>query len=853
MLDRYETAQKAADDLRRWLEQCNGVGRTAGDQLLLEQIPKYVPRGLRPYGKEDASYFLSLLPGGRDGRGLPDPIAVWKDRIEAQDDSGSFTVGVLYGPSGCGKSSLVRAGLLPCLDPRIQTVVLDASARGTEQNLQNLLRQVHPDLEASSLAEAFAELRRREPSLEGKKTLVVIDQFEQWLYANMSDANGELARALRQCDGKQVQALLLVRADFWMAIDRFLKVLEIPMTDKNSMSVELFEQAHARKMLIAMGRAFDKLAWGPIEPGSDAHAFVDQAVDNLSENGEVVPVRLVLFAEMMRRRPWTLETLEALGGVEGVGVKFLEESFSGQSAPPAHRAHAQAAQSVLSALLPGPASPIASRSRTSGELIEASGYKDEPSEFNDLIRILDSELRLVTPTDPSAFSEARGKDSAEESYQLTHDYLVPSIRQWLAGKKTETRKGRAETRLELITEHWMVRPEARLLPSFLEWLGILYNTDKRIWTPNQRRMMRSASRRYALRIALGACLAFVLAAIGLYSAEFLAERTIVRQAINADYRELPAILKAYESRAGLDAGELESVEVDPSASSRKREIATIMLFQLRPSARRAETLRNRIKEAEPEELAVLTLSLVKHREFADPKSIASSLERPDLDGGARLRVACVLAGVEPKTVNWDKQSRPIVEALLDQDPRSLPIWIEMLSPVFGELQTDLEIAAESKTAQPSRRSAAGVSLAEALGRRADATGLAKLVVHSEPEAFLPLFQAFRKLDSPGALAAILDSALAAATNANSATSNPEVFAHRQANAAVAFLLLEFPQRLTRQLDHKPDPRVRTILIERLAEPYIKPSALAVLIRDPSLSPAAQGAPPGFRGDEGARP
>ena len=38
--------------------------------------------------------------------------------------------------------------------------------------------------------------------------------------------------------------------------------------------------------------------------------------------------------------------------------------------------------------------------RSYAELLEASGYR-RPSDFDDLIRILDGELRLVTPTDPT--------------------------------------------------------------------------------------------------------------------------------------------------------------------------------------------------------------------------------------------------------------------------------------------------------------------------------------------------------------------------------------------------------------------------------------------------------------------
>ena len=38
------------------------------------------------------------------------------------------------------------------------------------------------------------------------KVLLVLDQFEQWLFAKRGEQNTELVAALRQCDGEHVQA-----------------------------------------------------------------------------------------------------------------------------------------------------------------------------------------------------------------------------------------------------------------------------------------------------------------------------------------------------------------------------------------------------------------------------------------------------------------------------------------------------------------------------------------------------------------------------------------------------------------------------------------------------------------------
>ena len=66
----------------------------------------------------------------------------------------------------------------------------------------------------------------------------------------------------------------------------------------------------------------------------EQNAFLDQAVAGLAQDGKVISVRLALFAEMVKGKPWTPATLRAVGGTQGVGVTFLEETFSAATAPP---------------------------------------------------------------------------------------------------------------------------------------------------------------------------------------------------------------------------------------------------------------------------------------------------------------------------------------------------------------------------------------------------------------------------------------------------------------------------------------------------------------------------------------
>ena len=230
--------------------------------------------------------------------------------------------------------------------------------------------------------------------------------------------------------------------------------------------------------------------------------FVDAVASGLAEDGKVVSVRLALFAEMVKGKPWVPRTLSDVGGTEGIGANFLEEMFGSRDANPEHLHHQQAARQVLMALLPEVGSDIKGHMRSHAELLEASGYQDQPGEFNDLLRILDGKLRLITPTDPEGFQTESASDRNSKFYQLTHDYLVPSLREWLTRKQKETRKGRAELKLAERSAVWNAKPERRHLPSVWEWARIKSLTEEESWTEPQRKMMGTAGRVHGVRLTM---------------------------------------------------------------------------------------------------------------------------------------------------------------------------------------------------------------------------------------------------------------------------------------------------------------------------------------------------------------
>ncbi len=127
-----------------------------------------------------------------------------------------------------------------------------------------------------------------------------------------------------------------------------------------------------------------------------------QSVTELSQKGQVIPVHLSVFAEMVKGQEWTPATLHAVGGSHGLGVKFLDKAF-GEGAPPYRRIHQRAAREVLNRLLPASGVDIKGRVHSRSELLTASGYADRLDDFEELVRVLDSE------------TEARDADRSEHA------------------------------------------------------------------------------------------------------------------------------------------------------------------------------------------------------------------------------------------------------------------------------------------------------------------------------------------------------------------------------------------------------------------------------------------------------
>jgi serine/threonine protein kinase/formylglycine-generating enzyme required for sulfatase activity len=834
--ERHTTARDLAEDLRHFLAETPAGDRStatirqpveAGPSTptpLERQALKIVPKGLRSFDVADADFFLELLPGPRDREGLPDSIRFWKAGIEAKDPDRAFAVGLIYGPSGCGKSSLVKAGLLPRLAPSVTAVYVEATARDTEARLLKALRRQVVDLPGDlGLTESLAALRRGRFLEPGHKVLLVLDQFEQWLHARREEGGTDLLAALRQCDGGRVQCVVLVRDDFWMAATRFMADLEVNLSHgHNCAAVDLFDLPHARKVLADFGRAYGRLPNDLGECTREHGAFLDRAVAGVAQEDKVIPVRLALFAEMVKGKPWIPATLREVGGTEGVGVTFLEETFAGPSAPPQHRLHQKAAQAVLKALLPEAGTDLKGHMRSHKELLEASGHANRPGEFDELLRILDSELRLITPADPETVDG--GADASPATvrlppstsyYQLTHDYLVPSLRDWLSRKQKETSRGRAELLLADRAAVWSARPENRQLPSLLQWLQVRWLTRARSWTPPQRRMMRKATRYH---VARGLVLALVVALLGGsgYAAHgWLKARDLRDRLLDANTADVPGVVADMAPyRRWLDPL-LYEANHDAEANHDPRKQLHASLALLPVDQTQVEYLYGRLLEAEPHQVPVIRDALAARRSDLVDRLWAVVLARPEKGKEQqRLRAAAALAGYDPDSSQWDEAGDKVVEDLVSVNAVYLGLWSEAFRPVKAHLLSPLSnVFRDRKPERAVERTQAMNLLADYAADRPDV--LADLLMDADEREFAELYPKFQAHGERGL--PVLREEVDRKLPADAGDEAREKLAKRQANAAVVLLRLGAADQvwpLLRRGTEPDDPRVRSYLIHR---------------------------------------
>lgn len=662
--ERYADGQEVSRDLNEWLtsEETPNTTRPVGPVAIK-------PRGLRSFTENDSDFFLELLPGFRDRYGIPECVSFWTDKIHTSDPAKTFPVGMIMGPSGSGKSSLVKAGIIPLLQ-KVTSVHLEASPEDTETRLLDALKTKLPYLDdTASLTEALFRVRRS----CGQKVVIFVDQFEQWLSANQPGKLSELSLALRQCDGGKLQAVLIVRDDFGPATRYITNDLDFNIDpQRNYAAVDLFEPQHAKKVLIKFGQAFGKFPERAELLSSNQSDFIDQVIEVFLRDGKdkgVIPVQLALFAEMIKTKPWETQTLERLGGPTGILGNFLDDAFGELN--PQNRPHEVAAREALKALLPPVGGYLKGHGISKHELMETCGYLGKPAEFRSLLGLLDGRLRLIK----TAMEQ-------QEVYQLTHDYLVAPLREWLSRKQRETIGGRAEHVLWERAEAWTTREESKQLPTFMEWIKIRCLTKPRKWTSSQRLMMQHSDLQQCTRLAIVAtCFMSLLTLIILQRAFDTVSR--LKQ---IEYATVPGFLGDLKNRwdqfllRPLINSQLKFMNASPDELLKYR----LAKLAVDPNDRdNIDVLKQEMITAEASKISILIDQLEPRRELLTEFLWGEALQKkPE----TLLQCACGLAKYDPENEQrWKNISVDFANSLVKVNPVQLNEWIKLAEPASKHL------------------------------------------------------------------------------------------------------------------------------------------------------------------------
>ncbi len=530
---------------------------------------------------------------------------------------------------------------------------------------------------------------------------------------------------------------------------------------------------------------------------------------------------------MMKGRTWTPAALKEVGGTEGIGGTFLEETFSSTTAPPEHRYHQKAARAVLKALLPESGSDIKGNMRSSQVLMEASGYQGRPRDFEDLIGILDGKVRLITPTDPEGAPDdeantpggTRGSAMSplpSRYYQLTHDYLVPSLRDWLTRKQKETRRGRAELRLAERAAVWNAMPQRRHLPSPIEYVAIRLLTDKKKWTEPQQKMIRRASWEYGRRLAL---IAVALSAICYQMVEHERLTREREQEKSADAL-VQSLLAANTADVGSLLPELDKYRqwtiplltkaVENKESTRKQKLhASLALLKDDPS--QVDFVAQRLLDAPAEDLPLMISLLQPHKAQLEPglwQTVKTGTS------GARLRAAAALAGFDPQSAQWTEYAPDVAVGLVSVPQSESKLWIGLLQPVGAQLVQPLQASYRDRhSKRVSERTLAAAALGDYL--KDQPKSLVQLILLADTnQEFSPLLEALRPRLSAtvGDFRAVINQSPPPTTLAGTG----DWFWKGQANAAVCLMGLNEADAVWPLLKHSRNESLRSFLIDRLA-------------------------------------
>jgi len=329
----------------------------------------------------------------------------------------------LFGKSGHGKTSLICAGIIPRLD---QGGYLPVYARcagdplySIKMNVIDRLRQSETNLVPKVSEELYAlidlslsDFVRQYSKLVQRPLVIFIDQFEEFFISLGDATRKQFEIEVAECVESpyvNVTILLSLREDFLAELYE-LRKLKPPF--ENSYRLKALPLTAAKDAIIQPARKFNIT----FEMG-----LVDSIIEELSEKEQVDPAQLQIVCDRLYNTISegssivTLSLYEELGGARQILADYVDL--------------------ILYNL--GPKRRTASQ-RLLRHMVTAS-YTKIPLSFSDALLITsdisewkDEDTRELLTDLVSARLIRRTADvGEEEAFELTHEFLINKIREWI--------------------------------------------------------------------------------------------------------------------------------------------------------------------------------------------------------------------------------------------------------------------------------------------------------------------------------------------------------------------------------------------------------------------------------------
>ena len=600
-----------------------------------------------------------------------------------------------------------------------------------------------------------------------------------------------------------------------------MELLDIPIVENaNCRALARFDIDHARRILTIMGRSTGALPPTSVPLTPEQIKFVEVAVDELSDVNGVVPVKLVLLSKMMESRSWAVPNLKQYGGLSGLGADFFDRQFGPNATITAHRDHGRAIRVVMEQLIQNADRTMRGAAVPRADLLAAVGHEGQ---LDAVIDILDGETRLIREAD-----EVPSPGSGQ-AFQLTHDYLVPAVREWVSRHKLQSRTGRAQRILEERSALWKRNGTPQNLLTLPEYIQIALFVRRTRRTADQQQLLNATGRYYSIRGAACLLIVGILGLVAWRTNQQFRARQLVQLLSTADPAVAPEIVQRLSPLRRLIEPQLSAMTTGDSKSKLN---AALLRLGHRESA---EHLARQLAIIPSYQFFAITDWLSDQLE-SETEALQQALRQQakSSDPQTAFRSIVALTGVVGADAigpsmqrTWSEQADQLVAVVVD-DPRRFDDWVQRAQPLADALIDRLVEIHAGESAMSYRHRQLATDIAADLHRDDPAKLMALLETADESQfrIVMPAFQFAWKAAGQESLDGIL---------ATQAVKSTEQLAKR----AVALAHVGETALIQGLLDRRADPNATTSSIYWIGAGRVPLDVLAGMFNDESVADRLQ--------------